>query len=41
MKELYKFEKLSEKLDNLNYPIVTESRFEIIRKYKQDGKNRH
>lgn len=32
MKELYKFEKLSEKLDNLNYPIVTESRFEIIRK---------
>jgi len=29
---LYKFNKLSEKLDELNYPKVTESRFEIVRK---------
>lgn len=30
--ELYDFKKLSEKLDSLNFPEVTESRFEIVRK---------
>lgn len=31
-KELYNFKKLKSKLDQLNYPEVTESRFQILRK---------
>lgn len=32
MKKLYNFKNLEEKLDTLNYPKVTESRFEVVRK---------
>ena len=38
--ELYNFQKLSQKLDFLNYPMVNESRFEIVRKDFSDEERR-
>jgi hypothetical protein len=38
--ELYNFKKLSHKLDLLNYPEITESRFEIVRKDFTEEENR-